>query len=125
MYRRLGKPIPDIKLPAGSEITTTVGGKKLSVTAPRINFVGGQQLTSTGAAESSGPPKLYPPGGPTVTVPDGGGTEAKKEENHGGEDNPDITHEIEPVGRWSTMGDSAYHPSLTCCRGTVCDCSVQ
>lgn len=98
LYRRLGKPIPDIKLPAGSEITTTVGGKKLNVSAPRINFVGGQQLTSTGASESSASPKLYPPGGPTITAAGGGGTGT---EIPGGEDNQEEAHETEAVGRLS------------------------
>lgn len=98
LYRRLGKPIPDIKLPPGSEITTTVGGKKLNVTAPRINFVGGQQLTSTGASESSGLPKLYPPGGPTTTT---AGGVAETETQGGGEDNQEETQEIEAVGKLS------------------------
>ena len=108
MYRRLGKTIPEIKLPAGSEITTTVGGKKVTVSAPRITFVGGQQLTSTGTAEKvGGPPKMYPPGVPNATTPAQGVGEAKEEGGGGGgeggeegvgEGNQEETQEVEPVG---------------------------
>ena len=94
LYRRLGKPIPEIKLPAGSEIVTTVGGKKVSINAPRIQFVGGQQLTSTGAAEKASP-SLYPP----TTVGGSGNTQDSGEGQGGGEGGEgDIQPEIEPVG---------------------------
>ena len=110
MYRRLGKTIPEIKLPAGSEITTTVGGKKVSVAAPRITFVGGQQLTSTGTAEKvGGTPKVYPPGAPnsSTTPTQGGGVGVANEEGDGagggegegaGEVKQEETQEVEPVG---------------------------
>lgn len=68
----------------------------MNVNAPRINFVGGQQLTSTGASESSGTPKLYPPGGPTTTAAGGVGVGT---DTPGGEDNQEEAHEIEAVGR--------------------------
>ena len=102
LYRRLGKAIPDIKLPEGSEITNTVSGKRVNVNVPRINFVGGKQLTSTGATgSSSGPPSLYPPGpggvvdsAPTVVVKseDGEGVEGEGVQET-------TTHDIEPVGK--------------------------
>ena len=94
LYRRLGKPIPDIKLPAGTEITTTLGGRKVGVSAPRITFVGGQKLTSTGTAESTtGPPKVYPPGAPAAAP-----AAAVKVEKEGAEETAEEAPEIEPVG---------------------------
>ena len=102
LFRKLGKTIPDIKLPEGTEITNTVSGKKVAVAAPRINFVGGQQLTSTGTADkSSGPPSLYPPGPPGATTApamvksEGGGGGGEAEE---GETAQEEVAEIEPVG---------------------------
>ena len=57
MYRRMGKPIPSITMPGPDGVT--------QVTAPRITFVGGQQLSSTGAQQST-QPSIYPPG---VSIP--------------------------------------------------------
>lgn len=50
LHQKLGKPIPEIKLPEES------AAKKSNVTkttAPRMNFVGGTKLTSTGTEESA------------------------------------------------------------------------
>ena len=107
LYRRLGKTIPDIKLPAGSEITTTVGGKKISVNAPRISFVGGQQLTSTGTPEKvGGAPSVYPPTAPTPTTAEDGGETVKDDKPTG--NGVEEMAEVEPVGMLYTYVYDRY-----------------
>ena len=70
----------------------------MAVSAPKINFVGGQQLTSTGAADRvSGPPSLYPPGPGEVTAVAGVMTEGEEEQG-GGEGEEEIA-DVEPVGK--------------------------
>lgn len=60
LHRRLGKPIP----PMSSTVTTTEG--TVQVTGPRITFVGGKKLSSTGLApdivQSGDEVSVYPPG---------------------------------------------------------------
>ncbi|XP_057305924.1 zinc finger RNA-binding protein-like isoform X2 [Hydractinia symbiolongicarpus] len=48
LHQKLGKPIPDIKVP---EDATPAAKKVVKTTAPKINFVGGTKLTSTGGEE--------------------------------------------------------------------------
>jgi hypothetical protein len=108
LFRKLGKTIPNIKLPEGTEITNTVTGKKVAVSAPRINFVGGQQLTSMGAAgKSSGPPNLYPPGpgGPTEVVGATGvlGVQVKTEGGEGEVGAQEEAVDVEPVGEFTSI----------------------
>ena len=108
LFRKLGKTIPNIKLPEGTEITNTVTGKKVAVSAPRINFVGGQQLTSMGAAgKSSGPPSLYPPGpgGPTEVVGATGvlGVQVKTEGGEGEVGAQEEAVDVEPVGEFTSI----------------------
>lgn len=85
LYRRLGKPIPEVKVPAASDAAkTSQESKVVGVSAPRITFVGGKQLSSTGTTESTGqPPSVYPPGASVPGVAGGGA--AGKEEGGDGE----------------------------------------
>ncbi|CAI8057322.1 Zinc finger RNA-binding protein [Geodia barretti] len=128
LFRKLGKTIPNIKLPEGTEITNTVGGKKVAVSAPRINFVGGQQLTSTGAAgKSSGPPSLYPPcpGGPTAVVGPTAlvGGQVKTEGGEGEIGAGEEAVDVEPVGEQFVVpvtNDPKFPHAMYKC--TMCDC---
>ena len=64
LFRKLGKP-----LPAMTTVVTKDDGA-VQVTGPRITFVGGKKLSSTGlslATEKDGV-KVYPPGAPPPVV---------------------------------------------------------
>ena len=60
LFRRLGKPLP----PMTSVIAQDDGG--VQVTGPRITFVGGKKLSSTGLTLEPKPKgtQVYPPGAP-------------------------------------------------------------
>ena len=60
LFRRLGKPLP----PMTSVKTQDDGG--VQVTGPRITFVGGKKLSSTGLTLEPKPKgmQVYPPGAP-------------------------------------------------------------
>ena len=121
LHRRLGKPIPELKMPVITNATTSKAaaniankeGKTTMVSVPRITFVGGQKLTSTEnkdeeKEEEDKTLKVYPPGASTpksATVPAAkqSGAEGQKEGGAGAEEAGDANSgggevEIQPVG---------------------------
>lgn len=64
LFRKLGKPLPVLTT------SQTADGGSVTITAPRITFVGGKKLSSTGLTinqEKDGS-QIYPPGAPTPTI---------------------------------------------------------
>ena len=64
LFRKLGKPLPVLTTAQTDE------GGAVTITAPRITFVGGKKLSSTGLSinqERDGS-QVYPPGAPTPEV---------------------------------------------------------
>ena len=79
MHQKLGKPIPEIKIPEPEKKKeeTEAGKNVVKTTAPKINFVGGSKLASTGSDEKG----------------EGKNGEAESQSNH------EIPVENDPIGK--------------------------
>ena len=79
MHQKLGKPIPEIKIPEPEKKKeeTETGKNVVKTTAPKINFVGGSKLASTGSDEKG----------------EGKNGEAESQSNH------EIPVENDPIGK--------------------------
>jgi zinc finger RNA-binding protein len=120
LFRRLGKPLPPM-----TNVHLQEGGVT-HVTGPRITFIGGKKLSSTGlmleTGNSQDQPQLYPPGTPAdnevkVAAVSKEGVAGTSDNAAGAGDEPNV----EPVGEYLVVSIKNDPRSPLSCFHCQCD----